>query len=181
MRLALTCLALTLAAPAAAQDWFVHQFGELRAFHGDWLAVCNDEGYGPCRITRAEADPGSGAFFDMRLAVHRGDLDWAVEVMDRGMDEQALTSVTFDIDGAAITLTPNQFRAGEFFSRNVAETIMVTDGALSNEILDRMRAGNRLTVTYTPAGTGDGRAIFPLRGVTAASDAVERQVLVRQE
>ena len=99
-------VAAVLATPAAAQDWFLHSSGELRAFHGDWLAVCADEGAGACRLVATGVDPGSGAFFDFRLAAHRIDNspDWAIEVMDRNMPAAELTALTLSFDGEALAI-----------------------------------------------------------------------------
>ena len=46
-----------MAVPAAADPWFLHEFGELRAYFKDWLVVCEDEGRGACR-----AVPGRAVF-----------------------------------------------------------------------------------------------------------------------
>ena len=183
-RIAGAVLALAaLTAPAQAQDWFQHQFGEMRAFHGDWLAVCADQGAGACRLVQTSKDPGSGAFFDQRLSVHRidGSPDWAVEVMSRGMPEAAVTSLTFMFGADAVFVTPGAWIVGDLQVPNVAETITVMDPAIANEIVERMRAGNRLTVIYEPAGAGRGQIDYSLRGVTAATDAINAQVLARQE
>ena len=52
MRLAASLAALLALTPVPlfAQEWFTHRFGELRAYHGDWLAVCSENGAGACRI-----------------------------------------------------------------------------------------------------------------------------------
>lgn len=173
--------AFTLASPLAAQEWFLHQFGELRAYHGDWLAVCTEEGAGPCRMVQTGKDAGSDAFFDNRIALHRidGTPDWSVVIMDRGMDAVAVTRVWAEIDGETLELTG--WSVGEMGIPNVAETVTVTDPALTTPLVAAMQAGNRMVLRYTPQGGGDGMSRYSLRGVTAAANAINARVLARQE
>ncbi|MDX2484160.1 MAG: hypothetical protein QNK42_10940 [Pseudodonghicola sp.] len=172
-----------LAAPASAQDWFLHDYGELRAYHGDWLAVCDDGGDGPCRVVQTGVDPGSNAYFDQRLAAHRIDNspDWAIEVMDRGMPAAALTELRFRFDGQQVTVPPASWTLGDMLSPNASDMVTIRDPDLAYALVARMKAGNRVTVTYAPKGEGDGSASFHLRGVTAAMNAAETRVLARQE
>ncbi|TDK48024.1 hypothetical protein [Antarcticimicrobium luteum] len=174
---------LLLAAPAGAQDWFLHEYGELRAYHGDWLAVCDEAGAGPCRVVQTGTDPGSDAYFDLRLAAQRIDNspDWAIEVMDRNMPAQGLTELTLSFDGVAVAVPQGAWTAGDMLSPNASDTVTIRDPDLALDLVARMKAGNRVTVTYAPLGEGDGRASFPLRGVTAAMNAIEARVLARQE
>jgi hypothetical protein len=32
--------------------WFLHEFGELRAYHGDFLNVCSGEDFRQCRTVQ---------------------------------------------------------------------------------------------------------------------------------
>lgn len=176
IRTALSASALILAflaSPLAADDWYTHPFGELRANFSDWIAVCADDGAGPCRVVHSGRDDGSDAVFDYRLTLGYNDLTdhWVVEVMDRGM-EHALNHVRLDFDGQWIDLAPGAWKAGETATANVAETFTILDPALSDHLIEMMKAGNVLTVTYRPISK-DGTAQFSLRGVTAAIDAVE--------
>ena len=86
--------------------------------------------------------------------------------------EHALNHVRLDFDGQWIDLAPGAWKAGEMATANVAETFTILDPALSDHLIEMMKAGNVLTVTYRPIGK-DGTAQFSLRGVTAAIDAVE--------
>ncbi|GAA6199988.1 hypothetical protein [Aquicoccus sp. SU-CL01552] len=180
-RLALA--SLLLAMPASAQEWFLHDYGELRAYHGDWLAVCDDGGNGPCRVVQTGVDPGSNAYFDQRLAAHRIDAspDWVIEVMDRDMPAAALTELRFRFDGQEVAVQPPAWTVGDMRSSNAVDTVTIRDPDLAHELVARMKAGNRVSVTYAPTGAGDGSASFPLRGVTAAMNAAEARVLARQE
>ena len=178
----LTLLLAVLAAPAAAQGWFLHPFGELRAYHGDFLSVCADDGAGPCRTVQTYADPGSEAFFDTRLAVHRLDVSpgWVVEIMDRGMPDRVDT-LRVTIDGEVWDVAPEARRRGGHDLAGVAETVTITGAALNAALVAAMRAGNRMTVRYAPESGGDGEARFSLRGFTAATDAIDARALPREE
>lgn len=173
---------VTMASPVSAGDWFLHKFGELRSFHGDWLAVCNDNGDGPCRIVATTKDHGSDSVFDTRLSISfiEGPNEWAVEFMDRGMPYTQASYFRFDTGQDWMELAPGAWTPGERGYTNVTETITVVDPASSDRIVRMMMAGNWLSVTYNPVGTGDGQARFPLRGVTAAVNAVESHVRARQ-
>ncbi|WP_141101904.1 hypothetical protein [Oceanicola sp. 22II-s10i] len=172
-----------LAGTATAGEWFQHQYGELRAYHGDWLAVCADAGAGPCRVVASAKDPGSAAFFDRRIAVHRIDNspDWAVEVMDRDLPAGDVTALRFVFDGVAEEVPAGLWTPGALDAANAADTLSLRDPDLAGRLVERMKAGNRLVVEYSPAGAGDGTAEFSLRGVTAAMNAVQARVLARQE
>lgn len=176
--------ALGAASAAQAGDWFQHKFGEMRSFHGDWLAVCDAQGEGPCRIVRAEADPGSDAFFDMRLAVLRidGTPDWAIEVMDRDLPAEAVTELRFVFDGGqSIAVPGSAMKPGTYGSAGASDTLTIIDPQLVQTLLDHMIAGNHVQVYYAPEGSGNGTARFPLRGVTSAVNAIQSIVLPRQE
>ena len=151
--------AAVLATPAMAGERFRHQSGDLRAYFADWLAVCSDGGAGSCHVVRASADPGSNAYFDMLLAAHRveGSADWAVAV------------------------PAGAWTRGDMTSTNVSDTVLIRNSAVAGDPVARMKPAARVVVTYALKGDGDGVATFPLRGVTAAMNAVEARVLARQE
>lgn len=174
---------LTTGAALAQGAWFQHEYGEIRSFHQDWMAACADAGSGACRILRASADPGSGAFFDQRLTLHRidGTPDWVLEVMDRDLPASELQELVFDFGSSQIVVPAAQIRAGDYEYGGASDSVTVRDGALVDQILTAMKKGRNLTVRYSPQGAGDGRAQFPLRGVTRAAQAVQSQVLPRQE
>ena len=177
-------LALWSTAALAQGAWFQHEeSGERRAFHRDWMAVCADGGEGQCRILRASADPGSNAFFDQRLTLFRIDNspDWVLEFMDRDLPAADLPELTFDFGSTAIVVPGSALKAGDYAYGGAADSVTLTDPVQVQSILEAMRAGRALEVRYSPTGQGDGRATFGLRGVTAASNAVNAEVLTRQE
>ncbi|MEM9854705.1 MAG: hypothetical protein AAF841_09675 [Pseudomonadota bacterium] len=169
-------------APLAASDWFQHPFGELRAFHQDWLVVCAEKGRGACRAVRAQAAPGSDAFFDQRVSLKRGDTGWHIELMQRDMPERDLERVTFRFAREEIALQAGAWVPGERAVRNVAETITLTEGANVDAIIDAMRAGRFLEIGYearSGAARWEARARVPLRGLSAAMAAIETHLEAR--
>ena len=48
---------------AHAGAWFLHKFGELRAYHQHFLNVCTDAGNGLCRTVQYRLPPGIDPFF----------------------------------------------------------------------------------------------------------------------
>ena len=175
--------AVWLIAPAQAQEWFTHSSGELRAYHGDWLAVCEDGGAGPCRAVTTAVDPGSSAFFDLRLAIHRIDAspDWQVEVMDRGMPAAGLSALSVSVDGEVVVIPSGAWEPGDFEGFNAVDTAVIRDADLAGGLVARMKPGRQAVMVYRPLGEGDGEAVFSLRGITAAANAIEARVLARQE
>lgn len=176
-------LAAGFAGQVNADPWFQHEFGELRAYHKDWLAVCAERGDGPCRVVQTAKDPGSAAYFDLRLAVHRIDdrPDWVVEVMDRGLPGDALAALSFEFDGEVFDLPAGAWQPGDFDHGSAVDSVTIRDPDLALALVERMKAGNRVIVRYAPDGGGDGQAAFSLRGATSAMNAIEARVLVRQE
>lgn len=172
-----------MASSVGAGPWFQHEYGEMRSYHGDWLAVCKEAGNGACRIVATAKDPGSAAYFDLRLAAHRidGSPDWAVEVMDRNMPASAVETLVFTFDGEAVRIPTGQWTAGDFDFGNAVDSLVIRDAALADDLVARMMTGGLVSVSYAPRGEGDGRAEFSLRGVTSAVRAVEAHVLPRQE
>lgn len=166
----LAALAWPVAAPA--DTWFLHEFGELRAYHGDYLSVCSNAGDGPCRTVQTGLRP-EGFLFDERLVWHRAPDagGWILEIMARGMPD-ALETVEIEIDGARRTLPSGSFETGGYDLANVAETFTVTDPEVNADLLAAMRAGNRMTVFWSPPGASEGSRQFSLRGVTAATNAI---------
>jgi invasion protein IalB len=165
-------VAMILAAPPAlAQDWFLHPYGELRAYHGDWLAVCDNAGEGPCRAVQIMLEPGETRVGPARLALERRNSGR----FDIVFHHQALIGGVRDplalvIDGQSLTLAPDQWATGEPGLPNVIAAFHIVDPALIETLVARMKAGRRLTLRHDA-----GEAHFSLRGVTAALAAIEAQ------
>ena len=169
-------LAATLTgAPAQADPWFLHPFGELRSYHGDWLAVCAESGDGPCRAVQLALRDGDDPFFgSSRLAVHPGrDGRYRIEVYDDGMPEARVDQVVFDFGEAEMSLASRGFSKGSVDGVNVAETIAILDQDLAARIARLIREENRVRVRYAEGDVVLGEAEFSLRGSAAALRAIE--------
>lgn len=159
---------------ANAGKWFHHSFGELRSYHIDWLNVCHSNGEGQCRTVQMPVDPERPFFGDRRLSVHRQDNGaYRIDIYQINMPTEPINP-TIIIDRARFDLAPDQWTSGEHDSKNVAETITITDPELINTLLMVMRRGNRFTFTYGEDEPTRREAIFMLRGFTSATNAIER-------
>ncbi|MEO1732875.1 MAG: hypothetical protein AAFR45_04490 [Pseudomonadota bacterium] len=168
-------LAAACAQMAAAQNWFHHPFGELRAYHKDWLVVCQNDGAGDCRAVQIVLDAGDTRVGPSRLALERdGDGTYRVVVYDKGMPSSGIDPVRFEFDGAITVLDSGDWIYGEPSIPNVQETFSIPDREVAHGLIEDMKAGRFLTVRYT-----DGNATFSLRGVTAALTAIEQHIKER--
>lgn len=150
----------------AESPWFLHPFGELRAYFSDWLVVCEDRGYGPCRAVNYQPDPAGDSTWGLaRVALHHlPNGTYGIELYLRDMVAEKADPVRISIEDWAWDLAPSDWRPGELRVRNVLETLTLTDPVTTDELIGAMRAGDWMYVA-----TGDGaQAEFSLRGVTAA-------------
>ena len=158
-------LCLTLGATAAqAGPWFLHPFGELRAYHGDWLAVCADRGAGTCRAVQYQRLTDDGFFGGGRMTLTLLDDGWALALYDDAMIDGA-TDLSITLDGAEtldLTATPGEPAFG-----NVAQTLWLP---LGDDLVTAMRRANRVEV-----GFPGGSETYSLRGITAATNAIIAQ------
>ena len=171
-------LTLALATPAQASDWFAHEFGELRAYYGDWLAVCEDLGDGPCRMVQSVIPEGGDTFFGTsRLAVHPDrDGGFRIEVFDRDMEADRVNRVIFDFGLVLVQVYEDRFATGSGDGVNVAETLSVLDPLDAGYLARLIAAEQGLTVAYFDATEFLGSATFSLRGSAAALLAVETKL-----
>lgn len=167
---ALTLLCV-IAAPAQAQNWFTHPFGELRAYHGDWLAVCDEFGSGPCRMIGYEQSRRAES--QVRLYRSSDSMDWTLVYFDRGLPERTLETISFGIDRTWINIPAGTWTPGDRDITNLLETVTIADPALTRTLLGHIRAGRWLTVRYTTTSGDTIERRYSLRGTTAASDAIE--------
>ncbi|RDC73332.1 hypothetical protein DLJ49_07105 [Rhodovulum sp. 12E13] len=171
-------LALGLASPAPASDgaWFLHPFGEMRAYFGDWLAVCTEEGRGPCRAVQILLEGDETRVGPARLAVYpRESGGHVLTLYMRGMPEEGRDPVILAIDGHVLPLSAEDWAPGEPGAPNVMETLTIADPDVMGDLVARMRAGLRLTASHGGGGgpRGGDQTVFSLRGLTAALDAIE--------
>ncbi|MEO0637081.1 MAG: hypothetical protein AAFY73_10575 [Pseudomonadota bacterium] len=159
-----------------AGDWFLHEFGELRSYHGDWLNVCRDKGEGDCRAVQIALKPGDDTFFgESQVTVHVSpDGEFQIEVFQRNMSTPVEGIISFCFDEVCSGIGgPEGWRFGSKDATNVAETFVITDKDVAALTVERMIANNKLEVVHGPYGS-EMRARFSLRGVTAALNAIEQ-------
>ena len=180
-------VAVALAAgPATAADgtWFLHRFGEMRAYFGDWLAVCEDAERGACRAVQIKLEGDETRVGPARLAVHRREAGaYLLTLRMRGMPESGRDPVVFVVDGHVLPLAPGDWRPGEPDAPNVLETLTIERPEVTEDVVRRMEAGLRLTVSYGGGGgpRGGDQTVFSLRGLTAALDAIEARAEENRE
>ncbi|MEL6978176.1 MAG: hypothetical protein AAGM38_05800 [Pseudomonadota bacterium] len=177
---------IALAAPVAptgalAEDgaWFLHEFGELRSYHGDWLAVCGPDARGSCRLVQFLFEPGQrDRFFgSARLSVESdpesGEID-RIELYARGAPDEPLGAVGIVIDGNAWSLRPgSEIRGARTGAGGViSESYEITASSLLAELHAAMRRGETLRIGYRTQ-EGAQRLRFSLRGYAAGMAAID--------
>ena len=176
--LSLVCALLVSPFAAHAGGWFFHKFGELRAYHADFLNVCAEAGHGQCRTVQHRIPRGGATFFgDARLSVKRlAENQFVIEIFVRGLPSDPQGPMTIMVDGKVFLLNPAQWRVGEQKYSNVAETFHVHDATLNAKLIARMKRGRTMRVIYEG---GSGHVDFSLRGFSAAVAAIEQLVQSR--
>lgn len=172
---------LVLATPTLASSidgkWFLHKFGEMRAYHGDFLNVCTGEQFKQCRAVQYGFAPGNSDLFfgETRLSIARvlesDPATYTIEIFIRDLPDDPQGPFTLSIDGKVFQLSADDWQAGSPEGYNVAETISIIAPDLTDTLVTEMKAGNRLRVLYD----GYQETHFQLRGITAALAAIETQ------
>ncbi len=177
---AIVALLIAGAGPALAGNWFLHEFGELRSYHGDWLSVCAEKGEGECRAVHYERKANGDTFFgSSRLSLLRlGDERWVIEFYDEGLVADDLHDLSFVFGGETVAIPRSAWKIGTPDYDNSADTVTIMDPAVAATLVQKMRAGSRLTIRYAPSKS-DGAVRIALRGVTAATDAIEKHIRQR--
>ncbi len=187
MSLAASALLAFWSSGASADGWFLHRFGELRAYHGDWLAVCDAAGAGPCRAVQIRLEGDETRVGPARIAVHRlPGGGHATEIFMRGMAEPGLRDpVIFAIDGVILPVPPDGWAPGEVGVPNVLESFAILGQERNAALVAAMRAGRWLSVSWGDGGgawgdlasaTAGDQTRLSLRGLTAALAAIETQL-----
>jgi len=163
------------AAPVMAGPWFHHEFGELRAYHQDFLTVCANDGAGPCRTVQylfdknAPSPFGKGFFGEARLAVHRlPGGGYGLEIFNASWPDDPSGPFAISVDGHGFDLPQTAWVRISPEGYNVAETISVSDPVLVADLLTAMKRGFFLRIE-----SGDGDLVFSLSGLTASLHAIE--------
>jgi len=167
--------------------WFLHSFGEMRAYFGDFLAVCDEEGFRRCRIVQygfgpqvdVEGNPVAsqdGFFGNSRLSIQQ-EFDanvaptFQIEIFSTKLSDVPKGPMTLSIDGQVFQLTEDDWQAGSPEGYNVAKTFSIIEPSLNAEIIAAVKAGNRLRVLHD----GWSETHFQLRGITRALMAIEKR------
>lgn len=166
------------AADGSRGGWFHHEFGELRSYHGDWLAVCGESGAGSCRAVQYLFDSPTerDTFFgDARLEIDRAGGAARLEFYRRGAPDRPLGPVSLEIGRRSWVLLPGKHvaEARTGGGGTIAESFEIADPALADQITAAMRTGRRLRIGYQDV---DGRRhdTFSLRGFAGAMRAIEQ-------
>lgn len=164
--------------------WFLHEFGELRAYHGDFLNVCFGAEFRNCRTVQYgfKADNSDTFFGSTRLTIARSlgtqtsgsstTLQYTIEIFIRDLPDDPKGPFTLSINGEIFQLSDQDWKKGSPKYDNVSETISIIDPALVEKLIIDMRKGDSLRVLYD----GWKETRFQLRGITKALDAIEKQL-----
>ncbi len=167
-------LALLLVLPGASQadtGWFMHPFGELRSYHGDFLNVCADEGQGACRTVNHVLVAGDSFYGKQRMALHRLGDGWGIELWDIDLPMDVEPPFGLSVDGRTLDIDPAVWSDTTPDGIRVAQTLSIVDPAAAAPVIDAMRRGFFLTVSHEA-----GQAVFSLRGLIAAQTAIDRHL-----
>lgn len=167
-----------LAVPALAGPWFQHEFGERRAYFRDWLAVCADNGRGPCRAVHMAFEPGDSPFFgSARLSVQEHGADgYTIEVFDKQLPPTPQGPITLVFDGSQMVVQPDQLKAGSPEGHSVSQTFSITDPELTETLIQAMRKSDRMDLK-----AGGVQRRFSMMGISKTLDAIERERRKRQK
>jgi uncharacterized membrane protein/invasion protein IalB len=145
--------------------------GELRYFR-DWLASCNDDTPMGCHASSFQLREG-GPEYDHALRLEResprAPISLVFESTTAALEAQAPVEIRVD-DQPATTVFAGGYRLDPG-----AKALTVTAEEAIGTLLPRLRAGNRVFVTYTRADAQPGSVSFSLLGLTAALDFIQTQ------
>lgn len=153
---------------AADNKPFIHQFGELRVYYKDWLVVCQDKGYGVCRMKTSILEDGQ-TFFDKSSVTYHPTYraqKARLELFSRTPISTETGVITLRIDQQTFKLkAPNDFKPHyTALGGLVSETYDITNPKVLTPIVAAMKQGKRLSVQYDQHAP----EIYSLRGVIAS-------------
>ena len=188
MRTILIALLMTLAAQARASSienlWFVHPFGELRSYHGDWLAVCDKEETGNCRLVNYLLRPGDTFYgFDGVLTLgffmENKKIKNYMDLNAPGIVHPYNSGVNLTFDNIDFHITAEEILSGGIYTSakensevhlyDVYETFSILNEDLMLAIINNMKKARWLNFNYR-----SGKVKFSLRGFSSAYSAVEK-------
>lgn len=178
---ALCCMtALPSFASGIDGQWFLHKFGELRSYHGDFLNVCSGADFRTCRSVQYGFNqrPEERFFGDTRLSISKQTQgagtseSYAIEIFINSLPDKPTGPFIFSVDGEIFKPQTGQVISGSPEGYNVSQTFSITDPAFTEQMIAAMRKGNSLRVLHD----GYRETRFQLRGFSSALDANETQM-----
>lgn len=159
--------------------WFLHEFGELRSYHGDFLNVCSGAEFRTCRSVQYGFEKGDkDTFFgSTRLSIMKvtggepSSDHYAIEIYMQDLPTTPEGPFVLSIGGDIFQLTPSHWASRSTEGYNVAETFTITDPELTAKLIKKMRKADNMRVLYD----GYKEKRFQLRGLSSALDANEAQ------
>lgn len=163
--------------------WFLHPFGEMRAYFSDFLAVCDGEDFKSCRVVQYgfgpdvegnQVDAPDGFFGNSRLSIRleiseNNDPIYSIEVFSTKLPSTPKGPILLSIDGKVFQLSENDWQAGSPEGYNVAQSFSIVEPMLGAKLIAAMKSGNRLRVLHD----GWTETQFQLRGITRAINAIK--------
>jgi invasion protein IalB len=188
MRAVIAALLLTFTSQAGASTieklWFLHPFGELRSYHGDWLAVCDKEETGNCRLVNYLLSPSDSFYgFDGVLTVgfyiENEKIRNYMDLNAPGIEHPYSTGVVLTFDYIDFHINAEEILSGGIYTSSkdnsevhlydVHETFAILNEDLMSAIKNNMKKARWLNFNYR-----NGKVQFSLRGFSSAYRAVEK-------
>lgn len=159
--------------------WFLHEFGELRSYHGDFLNVCSGAEFRTCRSVQYGFEKGDkDTFFgSTRLSIMKvtggepSSDHYAIEIYMQDLPTTPQGPFVLSIGGDIFQLAPSHWSSRSTEGYNVAETFTITDPELTAKLIKKMRKADNMRVLYD----GYREKRFQLRGLSSALDANDAQ------
>jgi hypothetical protein len=172
--------ALASTLPLAAEP-FHHPFGEWREYNRDWLAACPDvidedatDYYGfSCFASTGSTELNGANLPAYKLTILRnrltGELDIAITVAGDAGDADTSRPIVLSFGGEdPVSL---DFETDLETRYNTINQFYVADPVLRDDLLERMKARNALTMTVPLTGEAGSKDVWlSLRGVLASID-----------
>lgn len=156
------------AGPATAQpvpDLVEERWGETRAYFDHWLAVCGPEGPA-CRAVTYAGEVGFVGDYQLYLRSPVRGADYALTFVPIAEMAEVGGSITLQVDNGPVETFAWGADDGWYREGNVINEFTFGTSRVNLDLLDRMKAGNGLTLTFTTEG-GERRSVyFSLIGVT---------------
>ena len=152
---------------APVPDRIAEKYGEIRAWFGDWLAVCTP-GEPACRAVAYAGEVGHVG--DYQIFVHSDipGADYRLVFVPVATMADTSADIGIDIDGESRGRFEWQADDGYFRVGNTINEFTFGQARSNLDVLPAMKAGAAMTLTFT-GEDGEPRPVpFSLRGLTKA-------------